>query len=218
MKKLNVVISAGGTVEKIDQVRVVTNISTGKLGAKIANLFLSHGHTVTYVAPSSAVQPQGNDFNRIIVTNTQSVVEATRMLVPKADVVIHSMAVSDFTFNIEEATKLSSDSSDAFIEHISKTITKTPKVISYFRTWNPSAILVGFKFTVGKTPKELMEIAKKLMVNNNLDMVLANDKTQMQEAGAHVATLIMKDWTDRLRSKEEIAQGIYSNVVRLKGG
>ena len=57
-----------------------------------------------------------------------------------------------------------------------QTITKTPKVISNFREWNPNAILVGFKFTVGKSKKELTKIAKQLMVDNHLDMVLKVQK------------------------------------------
>ena len=215
--KLNVVITSGGTREYLDQVRVLTNISTGKLGAEIATKFMSHGHNVTYVAPSSAVQPNGSDYNNIRITNVSSLMEALEMLVPKADVVIHSMAVSDFTFNLKfnTETKISSDSTEAFVEHIRNTIIKTPKVISNFRTWNNHAILVGFKFTVGKTTKELTEIANKLMADNQLDMVFANDKTQMQKEGEHVGYLIMKDWTETLRSKELIAQGIYDNIVRL---
>ena len=215
MSRLNVVITAGGTREYLDDVRVLTNISTGKLGAKIADKFLSHGHNVTYVAPESAKLPTESGYSYFTVTNVQSVMEAMESLVPKADVVIHSMAVSDFTFNLKEATKISSEGTEAFVEHIRKTITKTPKVIANFRKWNPQAILVGFKFTVGKDSKELVTIAKKLMDDNDLDMVLANDKAKMQKEGEHVGILIMKDWSEPLRSKEEIAKNIYANVVRL---
>jgi hypothetical protein len=55
------------------------------------------------------------------------------------------------------------------------------------------------------------------MEDNKLDMVFANDKLQIQKAGDHVGTLIMKDWQEQLRSKEEIADTIYANVMRLKG-
>jgi phosphopantothenate-cysteine ligase len=194
MSKLNVVITSAGTREYLDNVRVLTNISTGKLGAKIANVFLSHGHNVTYVAPSTAVKPEG-DYSNVVVTDTNSVMEAMKTLVPKADVVIQSMAVSDFTFNLDKAIKVSGESAEDFVEHIRKTITKTPKVISNFRKWNPNAVLVGFKFTVGKNQEELTKIATKLMEDNKLDMVFANDKAQMQKAGEHVGFLIMKDWS-----------------------
>lgn len=218
MKKLNVIITAGGTREYLDEVRVLTNISTGKLGSKIADEFMMHGHDVTYIAPENAKLPDvffNGCYSYIKVSNVQSVMNILETLVPKADVVIHSMAVSDFTFDLKEATKISSDSTEAFIEHIRKTITKTPKIIANFRTWNPKAILVGFKFTVGKSTKELTEIANKLMTDNQLDMVFANDKAQMKSAGEHVGNLIMKDWTEKLHSKDEIAKIIYANVVRI---
>jgi phosphopantothenate--cysteine ligase len=217
MKKLNVVITAGGTREYLDDVRVLTNISTGKLGSKIADEFLAHGHEVTYVSPESARMPADANtghYSYVKVTDVNSVMEAMRILVPKADVVIQSMAVSDFTFNLSEALKVSGESPEAFVEHIRKTITKTPKVIANFRKWNPKAILVGFKFTVGKKKDELTEIATKLMKDNKLDMVFANDKAQMKKAGEHVGILIMKDWSEELHNKDEIAKTIYSNVIR----
>ena len=216
MKKLNVVVTAGGTREKIDDVRVMTNISTGKLGAKIADIFATHGHDVTYVAPESAVKPQGTySYSYIKVTDTASVMDEMIFLVPKADVVIMSMAVSDFTFEYKGAVKVSSDSSDALIEHMRNCIQKTPKVISNFRKWNKKAILVGFKFTSGKSSKELKDIANKLMEDNKLDMVFANDKKAIEKSGEHVGVLLMKDWEESLRSKDEIAQSIYDNVIRL---
>lgn len=217
--KLNVVVTSGGTREYVDDVRVLTNISSGILGAKIAHMFSEHGHDVTYVAPMSAVNPvqqygaMGIEVRYIKDTN--SVMEVMKELVPKADVVIQAMAISDFTFDLTEAVKLSSGDPEAFIEHMRRTIKKTPKVIANFRAWNPDATLVGFKFTVGKSKEELSEIAKKLMKDNRLNMVFANDKAHMQKAGEHVGTLIMEDWEEKVRSKDEIVDSIYNNVIRI---
>jgi len=223
MKQLNVVITSGGTSEYIDDVRVLSNISSGRLGSVIANEFLKNGHEVTYVAPKNSVRPSEHYvYGHRPIKDTASVMEVMKELVPKADVVIQSMAVSDFTFDLEGAVKLSSGDPEAFVEHMRKTITKTPKVISHFREWNPKAILVGFKFTVGKSSKELLEIATKLLKENNLNMVFANDKSAMKQAGAHVGMLITpigfdEPLIDKLRSKEEIAERIYANVVMIKG-
>jgi phosphopantothenate--cysteine ligase len=225
MKQLNVVITSGGTQEYIDDVRVLSNISSGKLGSVIANEFINGGHEVTYVAPKNAVMPRSGHTGQYAyrpIKDTQSVMEVMEEIVPKADVVIQAMAVSDFTFDLESAIKLSSGDPEAFIEHMRKTIKKTPKIIANFTTWNPKAILVGFKFTVGKSKKELLEIAMELMKDNKLNMVLANDKEDMKKNGAHVGMLItnigMEDpLIDRLRNKEEIAERIYNNVIMVKG-
>lgn len=219
MKKLKVVITSGGTREYIDDVRILTNISTGKLGAMIAGLFGRNGHQVIYVAPANAAAPTcGLHYNTVetrIVTNVKSVMDVMKDLVPKADVVIQCMAIGDFTFELNGPVKISSEGTEAFVEHIRNTIRVNPKVISFYRDWNPKAVLVGFKFTVGKSSKELIKIAKELKEKNRLDMVFANDKAKMQEAGDHVGTLIMDEWEEKVRGKDEIAEAIYSNVIRV---
>jgi phosphopantothenate-cysteine ligase len=222
MKQLNVAVTSGGTQEYIDDVRVITNISTGRLGSMIAEKFIDAGHNVFYVAPRTACAPGPMDqailgYDRRVTKDTASVMEVMKELVPKMDVVIQCMAISDFTFDRNKPVKVSSKDLDGFIEHMRQTIVKTPKVISNFRAWNPKAILVGFKFTVGASKDEQTEIATALMDDNRLDMVFANDKAQMKKRGAHVGRLIMKDWTEDVHSKEEIAGRIFENVVRLAG-
>ena len=61
------------------------------------------------------------------------------------------------------------------------------------------------------------------MTDNGLNMVLANDKSEMKARGSHIGTLITNvpglddPWVDRLRDKDEIAQRIYDNVILLQG-
>ena len=217
MKRLKVAITSGGTREKIDDVRVLTNISSGKLGARIANKFIVAGHEVTYLCPKGTVMPSEESYNRFTISDVESLMAAMEMVVPTVDVVIHPMAVSDFSFDYEGAIKLSSGSLNSFVQHINDTIVMTPKVISHFKGWNPDAILVGFKFTSGLTKDELKVVANKLKDTNNLDMVLANDKEAMRKAGSHNGILLMDDWEEKCHGKEEIADRIYANVIRLAG-
>jgi len=223
MKQLKIAITSGGTKEYIDDIRIITNISTGRLGAMIGSKFISHGHQLYYVAPKEAYAPNAYDqsvlgYDRRITTDTNSVMEVMKELVPQMDVVIQCMAISDFTFNRDKPVKVSSQDLEGFINYMKQTIVKTPKVISNFRTWNPDAILVGFKFTVGKTTREMVGIAKELMEKNKLDMVLANDKMAMKKAGEHVGMLIMKDWLgkdqrEKVRDKVHIAELIYKRIT-----
>ena len=71
--------------------------------------------------------------------------------VPKNDIIIHAMAVSDFGFKRDGAMKLKSNNPEAFIEHLRQNIIVNPKVISYIKKWNPNCKLVGFKFEVRQT-------------------------------------------------------------------
>ena len=95
-----ILITAGGTTEKIDQVRSITNHSTGTLGALIADNFLSSGWQVDYLTTPSARRPRAQAHLTIIeITNTQELDERITFLLTQKryDAVIHSMAVSDFT-------------------------------------------------------------------------------------------------------------------------
>jgi len=215
MKQQNVVITSGYTSEYIDGVRVLANISSGHLGSILADIFLENGQKVTYVSHANSIEPHLRPTQNIAIKGVNDLMGVMEDVVPKADIVIQCMAVSDFTFDLKEVTKISSTSPESFIDHMRKTIRTTPKVISYFKGWNPNAVLVGFKFTVGKNKTEISEIAHKLMSDNQLDMVFSNDKVQMKKKGSHNGVLFMKDWDEPLYGKRVIATSIYQNSMRL---
>lgn len=95
---MKLLITSGGTSEKIDQVRSITNHSTGKLGALIAENFLAQGDQVTLITTQNAVKPATQPNLTIqIIKNVQDLLETMPSLVRTHDVLIHSMAVSDYT-------------------------------------------------------------------------------------------------------------------------
>jgi phosphopantothenate-cysteine ligase len=95
-----VLITSGGTVEPIDRVRSVTNHSTGRLGAVIADKFLLEGWFVTYVCTAGSVKPRaGANLKTVTVTNVESVVHELKNLLQETNynVIVHAMAVSDYS-------------------------------------------------------------------------------------------------------------------------
>lgn len=106
-----ILITAGGTAERIDRVRSITNHSTGQLGCFIAEIFLAKGIQVDYLTTSSASRPhEQSGLNVYLIHDTQELEQTlTKLLQEKPyDAVVHSMAVSDFTpassFSIEAFT------------------------------------------------------------------------------------------------------------------
>ena len=94
---MKLLITSGGTSEKIDQVRSITNHSTGKLGALIADSFLAQGDQVTLITTRNAIKPAAHPNLTIqIIENVQELFEMMKPLVKTHDVLIHSMAVSDY--------------------------------------------------------------------------------------------------------------------------
>lgn len=216
-------VTAGGTREYIDDVRVLTNISTGKLGAAIAEQFLSDdNYEIHYVAPSNAVIPRllhlyGSKAIIHTITDVASVMKVMEELVPQMDVVIHSMAVSDFGF-LPISEKLKSNDPDAFIDSLKSRIFKNPKILSQIKIWNPNCILVSFKFEVGLEHDKLIEIARKSMLDNNCDFVVANDKTEMVKNKIHTAYILNNSDTSEItiNGKEYIADLLYKLINKRK--
>lgn len=95
---MKLLITSGGTTEPIDAVRGITNHSTGQLGKLVAETFLKHQHEVTLVTTKAAVKPATSDKLTIIEIKTvKDLMTVLEEQVPHHDLLIHSMAVSDYT-------------------------------------------------------------------------------------------------------------------------
>jgi phosphopantothenate-cysteine ligase len=208
-----IMVTAGGTREYIDDIRVITNVSTGALGVKIAEELFKRGAEVYYVFGKQSYLPNpayGIDSTSRMSTygivTVADLMETMKALIQgfKIDTVVHSAAVSDFTFKKTKNVKLSSSSKEDFIEFLRKTIRRTPKIIKQIKKWRPGIILVGFKFTVGKGLEEICTTACAAIKKNNADMIVANDKKEMIRLGTHRAYLI--DSSEYIR--------VYSDVIK----
>ena len=229
---MKVIITAGGTSESIDNVRKITNISSGRLGSIIAHEFSQHmnnGDKIYYVCPQNAIAISNRFIELIRITDTQSVYDALEKVVPECDLIIHSMAISDYRVDyvtnseqlsnelefkaanvirhtifgglsgIDRSDKISSYADDLIIHMV-----KTPKIIDYIKQWNPAIKLVGFKLLSGVDDNELISVARKQMQRCNCDLVVANDIRNIN-ADKHEALLVTSDKVSKVYSKEEIA-------------
>lgn len=102
---IQILITAGGTSEKIDDVRRITNTGTGRLGAKIAETFAASGRgcAVTYICSENAIRPligtgSATALDVRVCGSVDEVKEAVCAACAETafDVIVHSMAVSDY--------------------------------------------------------------------------------------------------------------------------
>ena len=206
---MKILITSGGTREMIDGVRCITNISTGKLAVKILEELVGQEkinnirsdkrlermefifiHTKgSAMPPSTIIESYDIDIKYIEVTDTQSAMDAMEELVPTVDVVIHPMAVSDFAF-APIKTKLKSNDPEAFIESVKERIYRTPKILSHIKELNPNCFLISFKFEDGVDHDELIRIAFDSLLKNKSDIVIANEKQEMNNLGIHRAYFV----------------------------
>lgn len=88
---------------------------------------------------------------------------------------------------VNDETKISS-----YEPNLTVKLTLTTKLISHLRTWYKDSILIGFKLLENVPKEQLMEIAKKLCIKNNMDYIIANDLHDLRQ-GQHLSFLINKE-------------------------
>ena len=229
MKKI--IITAGGTSERIDNVRKITNSSSGKLGMTIANRLLEEKYDIMiyYVCSKNSLRPTDERVKIVEIDGTMDLKNNIENLLKNEhiDFFIHSMAVSDYMTDyvttidkIKDSINNHDSIDEAFnnIETIGGTkissyednlvivLKPTPKIISIIKDLSPSTYLVGFKLLDGVSKEELIEVAKKLRNKNNCDLVVANDLSNIRN-GNHTAYIIdTKDNIEEASGKEDIAK------------
>ena len=224
---MKILVTSGGTSEAIDSVRSITNHSTGRLGKIITETLLAAGHEVCLITTRSAHKPEPHPHLTIRkIKNTNDLLLEMRDCVPNYQVLIHSMAVSDYTpvymTGLEEVQ--ASSNLDEFLNkqnHQAKIssndevqvlfLKKTPKIISLVKEWNPSIHLIGFKLLVDVTEDHLIEVARQSLVKNQADLIIANDLTQIS-VNQHRAIFVEKDQLQTVQTKEEIANLLLEKI------
>jgi phosphopantothenate-cysteine ligase len=225
-KKYKFLVSSGGTREKIDEVRSISNSSTGELGSLVCGALekMPDCEKVFYVCGPDAARPDTDKADVIPVSDTDSVSEAIKNILSKNDIdgIVHAMAVSDYRVKslktrsgveLERDQKIASGDDDLFL-----TLEATPKIISLFPRLAPQAVLVGFKLLCGATKETLIDAAFDLLQKNGCAFVIANDKDFITDT-SHKAYLIDRNKNiSEYRTKKEIAAGIADKMYSTLSG
>ena len=120
---VNVLITSGGTSEQIDDVRRITNTSTGQLGAMIADAFAANtvDTNILFICAENAIRPSNENIKIKTITGVLSLKEAIEEACAENnyDIIIHCMAVSDYM--IKTVTD-SDQMAENIVEHLSYTM------------------------------------------------------------------------------------------------
>ncbi len=170
LHKKRILMTAGPTVEYIDPVRVITNLSTGRTGVLLASELVSAGAKVTLVyGPGTASPPSGAKV--IPVKTTKEMFDAVKKeMTKKFDVVILAAAASDYTVEQYSQSKIKSSQKSLQIK-----LKQAPKIIDHIKKWQKGVFLVGFKAETNLSKKKLEESARKKMKEVKADLMIAND-------------------------------------------
>ena len=236
---MNVLVTAGGTCEPIDDARCISNTGTGRLGSLIADALAEKPEidNIFYICAKSACRPATDRATVIPIFSVEDLEKAVRDLLrtERIDAVVHSMAVSDYrvrSVSTVEQLQNALTTTDDIYQALDMTdirsggklssqmgsplllLEQTPKILPLFRELAPETFLIGFKLLSGVTRERLFEVAKALLEKNGCDLVLANDITQIS-GDTHKAYLLDGEPAfEEFDTKQEIAQGIAARIIR----
>lgn len=171
-----VLITCGPTWVPLDSVRVLSNISTGKLGQALAQGLNKKGYRVTLL--EGAVEtPLANNKIRILKFKTfDELFKKLKSELKKPwGIVIHAAAISDFRPKTAAKRKISSSQKTLTLKLI-----PTVKIINTIKKINPYAFLVGFKLDPEISKANAGAKAKYLFKNAACDLVVANRVAETQ--------------------------------------
>jgi phosphopantothenoylcysteine decarboxylase / phosphopantothenate---cysteine ligase len=203
-----IVITAGGTQEPVDPVRVISNRSSGKMGYAVAEASRDRGAEVTLItAPTAIASPVGVEI--VSVETAAQMQAAVKKAIKKADALIMAAAVADYQMAKVAKNKIKKEKGK-----LTLALVNTPDILS---SVEGNFLKIGF----AAESQDLIANARKKVQKKNLDLIVANDITQKDSGfgtDTNRVTLIGKDGKPEslpLLSKREVADRILDRVVRL---
>jgi phosphopantothenoylcysteine decarboxylase/phosphopantothenate--cysteine ligase len=216
---VRVLVTAGGTREAIDPVRVISNRSSGKQGYAIAAEALSRGAAVTLVTTVDRPAPVG-----AVVVEVVSAAEMEAAVVPRSadhDVIVMAAAVADFR-PVEVADhKLKKDELAAASDGTPRIVLEPTHdfLVELGRDKRPGQLVVGF----AAETDDLVANARKKLEAKYLDLIVANDVGAPGvgfEHDTNAVVLVRVDGIEQdvpLTDKRSVARAVVDQLVLLRG-
>jgi phosphopantothenoylcysteine decarboxylase/phosphopantothenate--cysteine ligase len=207
------VITAGGTREPIDPVRVISNRSTGKQGYALANAAWARGADVTLITTVDREPPVGVSIVRV---GTAAEMQEAVSKVATAEVIIMAAAVADFRPAAPARNKIKK--AGAEVPEIA--LEKTHDFLVDLGVNKPAGqVLVGF----AAETENLLANAHTKLERKNLDLIVANDVSAPDAGFGHdtnKVSVLLADGQEidvPLGSKRAVAEAVLDAVVKVRG-
>ena len=198
-----VLVIAGSTEEPIDDIRVITNRSSGETGIELARAAYERGAQVDlWMGRCEAVMPEYIKTSRF--SSFASLAEMTKKI--RHDIVLFPAAISDYSPRKSEG-KISSDKDSLVV-----VLKKNPKLIDKMSR----RFVVGFKAQAKMKDEELRKAAIGLMTRSKCSLVVANSIENVKKGMTKVLVVSKDGSTESLEgTKFEVADKIIDRVVRM---
>ena len=196
---LNILITAGATVEPIDPVRYISNRSTGAMGLAIARAAKKRGHKIILIGPQAVLTAR--QMQKLVLKNFD-----------KCDAVVMAAAVADYRPASAAIKKIKKSK-----EILNLKLIKNPDILAALGKRKKDKILVGFALET----EGLYKNALKKLKNKNLDFIAANQLTKKQNIFGENKTSVLiidkdggKEYFNNV-SKYKVAEKIIKRIEDL---
>jgi phosphopantothenoylcysteine decarboxylase/phosphopantothenate--cysteine ligase len=182
---VNCIVTAGPTFEPLDEVRRLTNFSSGKLGSQLADFLVAQGHRVTLFRGHYSTFREKTAAQKVVPFDTTADLKSKleSFASEKIDAIFHAAAVSDFGFGKifersanGELRELNSGKISTRDGALLAELVPTPKIISTLRQNFPASCIVGWKYEVDGDRASVIAKAVKQIVENKTDACVANGR------------------------------------------
>ena len=207
-----VLITAGGTKERIDPVRYISNDSSGKMGYALAEDAVKKGAEVILISATTALSVP-NGVKMEYVESAREMQEKVLNHFSSVDIAIMVAAVSDYRVK-EPATQKMKKTDDE--DEITLTLVKNPDILKQLGSLKKEGqTVIGF----AAETHQVIEFAKQKLVKKNADFIIANDVSDQSigfGSDMHQVTILSKNGEEILLpkvSKHLLAKEIWNHLV-----
>ncbi|MGA2801808.1 MAG: phosphopantothenoylcysteine decarboxylase [Verrucomicrobiota bacterium] len=181
---MNCIVTAGPTYEPLDDVRRLTNFSTGRLGTELANFLAARGHKVTLLVGELATHSGERRVEHVKFFSTTADLRAKlkSLATRRVNAIFHAAAVNDFAFGkiwlrapsgelteFKSGKKISTREGKLLVELVA-----TPKIVAELRGWFPRTRIVGWKFEADGARTDALNAAKRQITECQTDACVVN--------------------------------------------
>ncbi|HKK95458.1 MAG TPA: bifunctional phosphopantothenoylcysteine decarboxylase/phosphopantothenate--cysteine ligase CoaBC [Anaerovoracaceae bacterium] len=209
MEGLNVLVTAGATMEAIDPVRYITNHSSGKMGYALAKTCMQRGANVTLISGNISVDKL-ELVNDIKICCAKELFEEVKKSKENSDIIIMAAAVADYRPKKFYDGKVKKKDEDLSIE-----LERTDDILSWIgHDKKEKQYVCGFSMET----EDLIKNSLKKLEKKNADMIVANslsDKGSGFKGDTNIATILTRNKKIELPllEKTEVAEKIIDNIL-----
>ncbi len=179
---MKILVTAGATREPLDEVRFISNVSSGRTGAALADALAGHGHSVTLLRGEGSAKPQQATDTEKFSSCADLLAKLQRRLGTGAyEAVVMTAAVADYRPDTAQTGKIRSDADELVIR-----LVRNPKILPQLKAMSPRPLrVIGFKFTVGADVEARRAAVLAQWTAGGVDATVHNDLHEIQSSATH---------------------------------